>query len=296
MSTPVHIPCELVLDARAALGEGPIWDAERQSLLWVDIDENEIHQFDPRTGTDLAVTVDAGVTAVAVRERGGLVAATLNGFAFVSMAGGVAEIETIAEPEAGAEGNRMNDGKCDPTGRFWAGSMAYSEVDPTGSLYVLDTDLSVRSVVSGVTISNGLGWSPPGTAMYYIDTVTCTVSVMDFDPITGEASHHRHLFEAGTEADMPDGMTVDSDGCLWVAFWGGNAVRRYSPAGELLAVIDVPAAQVTSCSFGGPGLADLYITTASHGLDPSEAAATQAGGLFRASTGARGLEASRFAG
>ncbi len=296
MASPVHIPCELVLDARASLGEGPIWDAEHQGLLWVDIDTNEIHRFDPRTGTDIAVTVDGGVTAVAVREQGGLVAATLNGFAFVSMAGGVAEVETIAEPEGGSDANRMNDGKCDPTGRFWAGSMAYSETDPSGSLYVLDNDLSVRSVLSGITISNGLGWSPPGTAMYYIDTVDCKVSVMDFDPITGEASRRRDLFDAGTPDDAPDGMTVDSDGCLWVAFWGGSAVRRYSPSGDLLAVIDVPAAQVTSCSFGGPGLADLYITTASIGVDPAEAAATQAGGLFKASTGARGLQASRFAG
>jgi sugar lactone lactonase YvrE len=296
MATPDHIPCELVLDARASLGEGPIWDAEHQSLLWVDIDEHEIHRFDPRTGTDLAVAVDAGVTAVAVREQGGLVATTLNGFAFVSMAGGVAEVETIAEPEAATDANRMNDGKCDPAGRFWAGSMSYAETEPSGSLYVLGTDLSVQPVLSGITISNGLGWSPPGTAMYYIDTADCKVTVMDYDPITGEASRRRDLFDAGNPDDAPDGMTVDSDGCLWVAFWGGGAVRRYSPAGELLAVIDVPAALVTSCSFGGPGLADLYITTASHGLDPAEAAATQAGGLFRASTGSRGLHASRFAG
>jgi sugar lactone lactonase YvrE len=295
MSVPDRIPCELVLDAGASLGEGPIWDAASGTLLWVDINRNEIHTFDPIARGDTSAVVPNGVTAVAIRERGGLVVATRDGFAHVSISGSTAEVELIAEPEVG-DAVRMNDGKCDPAGRFWAGSMSYSEKDPLGSLYVLDTDLGVRPVLSGLTISNGLGWSPPETSMYLIDSATYKVTVMDYDRVTGTASRRRDLFHTGSETEMPDGLAVDSEGCLWVAFWGGGAVRRFSPRGELLASIDVPAAQVTSCCFGGKGLTDLYITTAGEGLPGDEAKHTRAGGLFRASPGVRGLQVARFAG
>jgi sugar lactone lactonase YvrE len=290
--TPEQLTSELACDARALLGEGPAWDAATGMLLWLDIDRSEVHRFDPGTGADSVVTLPVAVTALVQRAAGGFVATTNEGYAFVTLEGDP-RVEPIAELEPPGSGVRMNDGKCDPAGRFWAGSMAIDEsVIGAGSLYVLDGTLSHRTALRQVSLSNGLGWSPDGGTMYHVDSTAGTLSAYRYDAASGEIADGGVLVSTA----MPDGLAVDAEGGIWVAFWGGHAVRRYSPEGELVATVEIPAALVTSCCFGGPDLADLYVTSAARELPADAAAETSAGGLFRVRPGVRGLAVAAFAG
>ncbi|MDX2974056.1 SMP-30/gluconolactonase/LRE family protein, partial [Kribbella solani] len=185
---------------------------------------------------------------------------------------------------------RTNDAKCDPYGRLWVGTMADDASPRTGSLYRISADWTRTTVLTGVSISNGLGWSPDGRRMYYIDSPIKTVDLLDYDPSTGNAVARRVLIDTAEYAGMPDGMAVDAEGCLWVAFFGGGAVRRFSPGGSLLTTIEVPDRYVTSCAFAGPELDHLVITT---GQGPDSAAG---GNLFVARPGVPGLPTAAFAG
>ncbi|MDQ3464319.1 MAG: SMP-30/gluconolactonase/LRE family protein [Actinomycetota bacterium] len=283
---PSGLRAEVVLDAHAQVGEGPVWDASAGHLLWLDIPCGEIHRFHPTDGTHQVTQVGQPVGAIALRERGGLVLAVRDGFA--ELADG--ELNMIADVESDRPENRMNDGKVDPAGRFWAGTMALDSTPGAGTLYRLDLDRSVHPVLTGLTISNGIDWSPDATTMYFIDSTPGTVTAYDYDRHTGAISEPRTVLEVPPDDGMPDGMTVDSEGCLWVAIWGGSAVRRYAPDGTLLANVELPATQVTSCAFGGPALRDLYITTASEGLSAAaRAGQPHAGAIFcvRTEVGAR---------
>jgi sugar lactone lactonase YvrE len=288
-----RIEAELALDARAELGEGPVWDSELGRLIWVDITGERVHRFDPLTGDDETTAVGQPVGAASPRIPDGLVLAVRDGFVFLDLER--ARLELVAEVEAETPGNRMNDGKCDAAGRFWAGTMPFAGNRPSGALYRLDSDLSVSRMLDGVTISNGIAWSPDGRSMYYIDSPTYRVDVFDYDVDAGEIAKRRTLFELPADGGLPDGMTVDAEGLLWIAFWGVGAVRRYTPDGLLAALIELPVSLVTSCAFGGPDLGDLYITSASGPLSPEQAVdQLAAGGLFRARPGVYGLPQHRF--
>lgn len=275
---------DVVLDATASLGEGPVWDARSSTLRWVDIEPGEVHRFDPPSGVDTFFEVGEAVGTVAVRAAGGLVLATKSGLYTCLDNGGrravLHEVDTAG---------RFNDGKADPWGRFWAGTMVEG-TDGAGALYRLDPDHSLHRVLTGVTISNGLGWSPDGRTMYYIDTTARGVDAFDHDPSTGELTDRRRLIDV--ERGWPDGMTVDADGCLWVALWDGWGVRRYAPDGRLLTTVEVPARRVTSCAFGGSA---LYITTARTGLTDFTDQ-PKAGSLFACDPGVAGLPAGEWAG
>ena len=285
---------ELVLDAGAEVAEGPVWDADSGCLIWVDIDREAVHFFDPATGEDSVIPVGQSVGAVAARRSGGYVLALADGFGAVSV-GGETTILAVVEDEVPE--NRMNDGKCDPGGRFFAGTMRRDFSGPEGTLYRLDPDLSVRTVLTDVWISNGLGWSPDGSRMYFIDSFAHRVDVFDYEVTTGTPTNRRTLVQVPAAEGNPDGMTVDTAGNLWVAFWGGWAARCFSPDGKLLAELPLPVANVTSCAFGGPDMADLYVTTASLGLTGEEREAqSHAGGLFRISPPTGGLPPHDFAG
>ena len=212
---------ELVVRTRAEVGEGPIWDPGTETLVWVDITGSAVHRFDPATGRDECMDVGIDVGAVAVRASGGLVMAAADGFRSLEADGSQM---VLAEVEADDPTMRMNDGKCDRHGRFWAGTMAYDEAAPAGlgKLYRLDPDLSVRVMVDGVSISNGIDWSPNDRLMYYIDSPTRRVDVFDFDLDDGAISNRRTLIEVDASLGFPDGMTVDANGDLWVAVWGGS--------------------------------------------------------------------------
>ena len=286
-------PAERVLASAAVLGEGPVWDAGEACLHWVDIERGEVHRFDPVTQRDIVVlTLDRQVGAVGLREGGGLVLAVREGFA--TWRPGQADVDVVARPLGSNSLCRMNDGACDAAGRFWAGSMALTDgVLGQGSLYRLEPDGSSVEVLAGVSLSNGIGWSPDGGTMYHVDTIALSLSAFPFDELTGVIGPPRVLIDFERDDGFPDGIAVDTEGCVWVAFWLGSRVGRYSPAGELLGVVEVPTPLVTSCAFGGPTLEDLYITTASRDLDP---AAVGAGDLYVARTGVAGTEPYRFRG
>jgi len=287
---------ELVLDAKANLGEGPNWDADNQLLLWVNIQHNELHIFDPNTGKNQTINVGQQIGAAVRCKSGGLMLALQHGFSHLDTA--TEALTPVHDPEADCPANRFNDGKCDPAGRFWAGTMPLSGHSPTGSLYCMDTDRTVRRVLDKVTVSNGLAWSSDMAAMYYIDTPTREVAAFDYNPETGAISNRRVAVSIPEESGYPDGMTIDAEGMLWIALWEGSAVSRWDPrTGRHLESIEIPASLVTSCTFGGPDLDELYITTARRELE-EKALARQptAGGLFRAKPGVKGTEDYAFNG
>lgn len=286
---------DLILDARADLGEAPSWDADAGDLIWVDITGGVVHRFDPGTERDEAFEVGQPVGAAVPTSSGRLALAANSGFLVLDPATG--EIEQIVELEEAQPGTGMNDGKCDPAGRFWAGTKDVEGGRALGSLYRLDADHRLTKVLTGVTISNGLGWSPDHRTMYYIDSPTYRIDAFDYDITSGTVSNRRSHVEIPRSWGLPDGMTVDEQGFLWVAFWGGSAVRRIAPDGRVDAVVRFPVTQVTSCAFVGPDLSDLFVTSARSGL--TDAALNEqplAGGLFRVRPGVRGLRSPRFAG
>jgi sugar lactone lactonase YvrE len=285
----------LLVDAAAEIGEGPLWDPRCGRLYWLDVFARRLHCYDPATSSDTVVVLSDMPGSLACRASGGLVAATPRGFCSLDPDTGAMSV--LAAVEGDDDATRMNDGKVDPAGRFWAGTMG-DGTEPVGSLYRLDADLSVRPMVSGITIANGLGWSPDASTMYYIDTPTLTVDAFDFDVASGELENRRILVDLrSADVGGPDGMAMDAEGCLWVATWGSGAVRRFSPEGDPLEVVDVPTSATSSCAFGGPDLEDLYITTATHTLtDADRAAQPHAGGLFRYRPGVRGLPVPEFGG
>jgi len=293
---PVPVPCSAT---PGVLSEGPRWDAERDELLWVDIVGSLLHRArlrsDGRLDEVAPIRFDRFVGAVAPVLGGGYVLAAGTGFLFTDAAGTVRE---LAQPEAGRSDVRMNDGACDPQGRFWAGTMAHDESPGAGVLYRLELDGSCTTVLAGLTISNGIGWSPDGSVMYLSDSGTGTIDAFAFDGETGDI-RGRHTIVRITEPGVaPDGLTVDAQGAIWVALWGGAAVRRYSPDGSLLSTVPVAVDRPTSCAFGGPDLATLFITTARHGLDEAALArAPDAGRVFRvAGLGASGSPCAPYRG
>ena len=229
---------ELVLDARADLGEAPSWDADARLLIWVDITNGLVHRFDPETARDEVFEIGQPVGAAVPTSSGRFALAANSGFLFLDPATG--EIDQIAELEAPEPGTGMNDGKCDPAGRFWAGTKDTGGHGPVGALYRLDTEKQLTRVVTGVTISNGLGWSPDARTMYYIDSATYRIDAFDYDVTSGAVSNRRPHVEIPRPWGLPDGMTVDEEGFLWVAFWGGSAVRRLAPDGRVDADRPVP--------------------------------------------------------
>ena len=287
---------ELLVDAHAQVGEGPLWDEEQQVLYWVDILSSLLYIYDPATGENRALDVGRHVGTVVTRASGGLMLAVQNGFASFDLE--TQELTLIANPEAHITGNRFNDGKCDPAGRFWAGTMAYENPTNQGSLYRLDTDLSVHKIFGDVAISNGIIWSLDHTTMYYIDTLRKNVRAFDYDVETGDISNERVIINVPEEIGMPDGMAIDNEGMLWVAHYGGSCVSRWNPnTAQFLLKIDLPVTQVTACAFGGQNLDILFITSAAQELDAAELARQPlAGGLFSIKTPYQGVPSFRFGG
>jgi sugar lactone lactonase YvrE len=277
-------------DVTAVLGEGPYWVPEDDCLLWVDIQRGRLHRTYFPSGE--AITMDLGAVSAAFPAIGGGIL-TVGGSKLAlhlpAERGEQWTTRVIAEVPA-REGIRFNDAGVDPAGRVWVGSMHIGETEPLGELYRLDAGGVLTTVVKGVTVSNGLGWSPDGALMYYADSPMRRVDVFDYDPATGEAFQRRVFADLSAFNGVPDGLTVDADGCVWVAIWGGGVLRRLAPDGTQDAVIRLPVSQPTSCAFGGPGMADLYITTASVGLSEAELKAQPlAGRLLRLRPGPVGL-------
>lgn len=279
---------EVAVRAEATLGEGPTWDPAAGRLLWIDILASRVHTYDPATGRRTLRRTDQHVGAVKPRAGGGLVLNLRDGVGLLDPDDTFRWLHRDAVP-----GRRGNDAAVAPDGTLWAGTMRYDEATGGGTLSRITGDGTARTVLDDVTVSNGTGWSPDGRLMYYVDTPTRRIDVLDHDPATGRVTGRRHLAEVEEGAGFPDGLTVDADGCVWVALWDGAAVRRYTPAGDLDRVIPLPVPRVTACAFGGAGLTDLYVTTARVGLPAPH---PLAGSLLVVPDAGRGLAPPAFEG
>jgi sugar lactone lactonase YvrE len=277
----------------ATLAESPVWDARRRSLLWVDIEAGQVHRYRPDTGGDDAIAVGVPVGAVALRRGGGLILAAGRGFALLDEPAGALQWRWAA-----ARGDRMNDGKCDPAGRFLAGTLSRAQTPGAAALYRLDPGGRVSTLIEDVTLSNGMGWSPDGACFYFADTHLERVDVMDYDAVTGAVADRRPFADLRDVPGRPDGLTVDADGGVWIAMARAGAVRRYAPDGRLDHVLELPVPKVTSVTFGGPDLADLYVTTSRDGMTAADLADyPQSGAVFWVeAAGVRGLPAAEYAG
>lgn len=297
----------LLLDTQSTLGEGPIWDPREHVLWWIDINEHLLHRYAPHDGqshggpdgVERNETYDIGqrIGTVVPRVSGGLMLAVEHGFASYDPA--TQDLKILADPEAHLPGNRFNDGKCDPAGRFWAGTLQSVEEDMTaGTLYCMYPDGHVEPRVPRVGISNGIVWTSDKKTMYFIDSPTRRVDAFDYDDATGDITNRRTAIELPEGIGYPDGMTIDAEDKLWVALWAGWGVARFDPAsGKLLEKIDVPASQVTACALGGPDLTDMFITTARRDLTGSDLEhQPHAGGLFHAKVALPGVPSAAFAG
>jgi sugar lactone lactonase YvrE len=282
------VQAEQVTASVAYHGEGPVWSERWGGLRWVDMLAGDVLSL----AADGAIgRRHVGNVAAVIRPRrqGGAVIGVERGFALEEADGTLTHLRELWSDNS----VRMNEGGCDPDGRFYCGSMAYDQRPGAGALYRLDPDGSVRAVLEKVTISNGLEWSPDGSRAYYNDTPTHRIDVFDYDGESG-LTGRRSFAEVAAEAGGPDGLTVDEEGGVWVALYGGGVVRRYTPDGVLDEVIEVAAKKVTACTFGGADLDQLFITTSREGLEPGED--PLAGSLFRAVVGIAGLPVREFAG
>jgi sugar lactone lactonase YvrE len=285
---------ELVVDSRSILGEGAVWDHRKKKLYWVDIEKGLLHVYDPNTGVNTSHALGSRVCTVVPVQNGGLLLALEDGIAMfdpITRALDVVVPLDLSEGEA-----RLNDGKCDPSGRFWVGTLSSDRHPHSARLFRIESDFTAKTVLRGVDISNGMAWSRCARAFYHIDTPTRTVAAFDYDAATGEIWNGRVVIRTPTHLGWPDGMTMDSMGKLWIAMFGGSCVTVWEPAtGELLDSIEIPAKNVTSCAFGGEDLNELYITTAQIELTESERARSpRSGGLFRKRVDSHGIPANEY--
>ena len=290
------VEIECVVDCKNVLGEGPVWCPDEKALYWVDIKGKSINRFTPASGEVETWPVDEEPGSLALRRGGGLMVAFYGGFRTYDLASGA--IETVHEIEAEMPGTRLNDGRCDRQGRFWAGSMDDLMVEPLGGLYRLDADLGVRKAESNIIYSNSLAFSPDGAILYYADLGIDTIWAYDLDSASGAIANRRVFATTEDMQGSPDGSAVDSEGYLWNAMWDGWCLARWAPDGTLDRKIDLPVQRPTCPMFGGDSLDIIYLTCASIFLSAENLARQpQAGGVFAITgSGATGLPEPRFAG
>ena len=286
---------ECVLDARASLGECPVWCGEERALYWIDINAPSLNRFDPASGTNLAWPMPSSIGSFALRAQGGFVVALRDGIWLVDGAGGLGD--RMAEAPYDPSHHRFNDGRADRSGRFWVGTMNERRDAASGALYCLDAYFTLTRVLDGITISNGLAWSPDQRTLYHADTPARTVSAYAFDAAGGTIGTRRVFAHFDGETERPDGAAVDSEGCYWIAFYRGGKIVRLSARGERLSEYPLPAMCPTMCAFGGPDLRTLYVTTARQMREADELARLpQSGGIFAMRVDMPGLPEPRFAG
>jgi sugar lactone lactonase YvrE len=282
-----------VVACQNTLGEGPLWNGQEQSIYWVDIDEKKIQRYFPGTQKYEVFDLPIKICLMAFRSKGGMIMGAENGIYFWDP--NSQKLDFITHPESGKTEARFNDGKVDRKGRLWAGTMTFQGA--TSSLYRLDKNLSVHQMETGVTISNGVGWSPDNKTMYFVDSLRYVVYAYDFDLETGALSNRRAFVQMSESFGIPDGLTVDSEGCVWVAIYNGWKVMRYDPAGKVVDEIAFPVSKPSSCMFGGKNLDELYVTSISDGLTAEDKLKQpMAGDLFMIKTSVRGLPEPDFAG
>ncbi|MCT4619830.1 MAG: SMP-30/gluconolactonase/LRE family protein [Marinisporobacter sp.] len=271
---------ELIYPAKSLLGEGPYWDEALKKLVWVDIEGCSINLLDPRKKENEKIDIHKRIGCIVPREKGGAVIALEDGLYFFDYQ--TKEVNFIDDPEKHILANRFNDGKCDSAGRLWVGTMAKNQQDEkaygAGNLYRMDKNLQIKRMIKDVTISNGIGWSPNNKEMYYVDTITHQLVTYEYDLKNGEISNPKTTICISEEDGVPDGICVDAQGMIWIAHWGGAKVSRWNPKdGKCIEQYEIPTPLVTSCAFGGENYNELFITTASVGLEEN----IYAGGIYR---------------
>ncbi len=283
------------VDANNVLGEGPVWCPVEEALYWVDIEGKLLQRFHPNSKRIDRWPTPERLCSFALRERGGLVAAFASGVALYSPETGA--VDWIARLDEDKPHNRLNDGKCDRAGRFFVGAMDSRDDGDAGRLFRVDPDLSVHVLEEGVGISNSIAWSLDERTFYFADTRANAIFAYDYDPATGAIANRRIFADMLAGRGAPDGSTIDEEGFLWNAEWGGWRLTRYAPDGRIDRVVPLPVAQLTSCMFGGPDLATMFVTSATFGLSARELNAQPwAGALMETEVGVRGLPAARFKG
>lgn len=293
--TPTPTEVRNVLTAQMQIGEGPVWDAKSQRLLWVDIVGQELNVFDPVSGSNKAFKFPDIVTSATPRASGGVLLTLRRSFAFFDPT--TEKLETVAEVEPDMPANRFNDGKTDRQGRHWAGTMG--DVDwnhPIGNLYRLGADRRPVKVASGICCSNGIGWSPDNKTMYFCESFAYVIHQYDFDPVTGDIENRRPFTTVNPES-FPDGLTVDAEGFVWSAQPVFGRLVRYDPSGKIERIIELPVSRGTSVMFGGPHLDTLFVTTMRTTLDDEQLAQEPLAGCLLAITpGVKGLPEAPFSG
>jgi sugar lactone lactonase YvrE len=284
---------EVLLTERFEHPEGIVWDGGRGRLLWLDMFKGHVLSHDMRSGSVETLEVGQFVGSVAPRSDGGLVCAVGEGFGFLSEEGQFSVLTTHLADTANVQ---MTDGGVDPRGRFWAGSMTFEYETKPGicALYRLDADGTFSEALGGISVSNGIGWSPDSSRFYYVDSVTQRIDDFAFDVDSGTLGERRTLAEV--DAGLPDGLAVDTDGCVWVAMFGGSEVHRFTPDGKVDRVVRLPGTQVTTCTFGGDDLRTLFIAVSPYGLDEEVLRDQQAGYIFALDAGVQGLPTHHFHG
>lgn len=283
---------DLALRINAEVGEGPLWDSDAQELIFIDVTQGEIHRFSPVKKRVYSLNIGIHIGAVGLMDDKRYIAAVRDGFATINNSTGeISYVERVLDDE----GIRFNDGKCDPFGNFIAGTMRYEPAMGTAQLYSLDSSGHVKSLLSGVGLSNGLCWDANGEKLFYIDTSTRQVALFHYDQELGIVGERKVIYEFAQGSGSPDGMTIDLDGNLWVALWGGSRVAKISPKGKLISELPLPVSQPTSVIFGGRNFERLFITSARYKL--SEETLNNeplAGSLFVADVGVSGREEAKF--
>jgi sugar lactone lactonase YvrE len=285
-----------VADVKAELGEGPVWALDEQALYWVDILAPALHRLDPATGAARSWRLPQTIGSFGLREQGGAVVALRNGFHLFDFDRG--ELTFLSDPEADLPGNRFNDGKVSPDGRFWAGTMDEAELKrPSGALYRLDPDRSVHKMATDLIVSNGLAWSADGGTLFHSDSKGQVIYVYDYDLASGDIDNRRVLARPSEEVGRPDGGAADMEGFYWSAGISAGVLNRWSPDGHLDRQIAMPCAAPTCPCFGGPDLKTLYVTSLRHGL-PAETLAAKplSGGIFAIEVEVPGVPVAKFKG
>lgn len=289
MSPVLTLPVpDIFVRDRATVGEGPVVDGRGGEFAWVDIPAGELHRVPlDAPGTPHTVRVGMNLGAVALRDRGGYVAAVRDGLGIID-----ADRLTLTEPVLPQPDRRMNDAKCDTAGRFWAGSTTMDFQPGCGALLCWDPDTGVREVLHGLTLPNGLGWSPDDATFYLADSMARVLLAAPYDGSTGTIGDLSQFVTFGSDDGLPDGLCVDEEGHIWLAVWGAGEVRRYDPRGRQVAVVTLPVSQPSSCAFGPDGV--LYITSAAEGTSPDRE--PLAGSVFALPTEYRGAVVGSFRG
>jgi len=288
------IKSELLLNSRSQLGEGALWNHKTRTFWWVDIEGALFHIYNPATGENDTWDVGQRIGTVVPDQQGNAIVALQDGIYRLRLADG--SLDLLAKAHHDPQKFRFNDGKCDPAGRLWVGSIPMDGSRETAGLYRMDHDCTLIRVLDGVSISNGIVWTADHSIMYHIDTPTMEVRAYAFDKKTGEIEFRRVAITVPPGMGFPDGMSIDKEDKIWIAHWAGSAVYRWDPlAGRLLAKVEVAAKNVTSCDFGGENMDQLFITTASVGMSEEERGyMPHAGGLFIAKPGTTGVKSFFF--